>query len=382
MEITTQSSAPKYLQLKEILHQYFKNEHYAVDQRIPSENELTQRFNVSRSTVRQALAELVNEGFIYKKPGSGSFFSGQTSQEKEGSQQSHLIGVITALPSYIYPQIIQGINEVAYQHSYNIVLGSSEANWEKELACLNQLLERNIEGLIIEPSDNVHHLRDSGFFERLAAHSVPTVLLNWVLDVPNVSCVSLDDVEGGFRATSYLLEAGHQRIAYLYPDNMPGTQRYRGYRKALKQYGILPDARLEKLISVADWNETGNVRMAMKELLDLGDDRPTAVFCFNDHAALRVYATIRDAGLTIPDDISLIGFDDYEMAALAEVPLTTLEHPKDRLGRWAAEVLFEQIELANPDTTMRISMNPTIIVRSSVRFGVGYCAGMGTNRIL
>ncbi len=367
MEITTQSSAPKYLQLKEILNQYFKNEHYAADQKIPSENELTQRFNVSRSTVRQALAELVNEGFIYKKSGSGSFFSGQLSLEKEDIQQSHLIGVITALPSYIYPQIIQGINEVAYERAYNIVLGSSEANWEKELTLLDQLLERGIEGLIIEPSDNAHHLQNSDFFDSLRIHSVPTVLLNWVLNIPNVSYVSLDDIEGGFRATSYLLEAGHRRIAFLYPENTPGIQRHQGYRNALKACDISPDSRLEKSASVRNWNETGYIRKLMKELIDLGEDRPTAVFCFNDHAALRTYATIREAGLKIPDDISLMGFDDYEMAALAEVPLTTVGHPKSRLGKWAAEILFEQIELNNPDTTMHIIMNPTIIVRDSVK---------------
>jgi DNA-binding LacI/PurR family transcriptional regulator len=105
----------------------------------------------------------------------------------------------------------------------------------------------------------------------------------------------------------------------------------------------------------------------MQELIDLGDDRPTAVFCFNDHAALRCFATIREAGLKIPNDISLMGFDDYEMAGLAEVPLTTVGHPKSRLGKWAAEVLFDQIELNNPDSSMHFTMNSTIIVRGSVR---------------
>jgi GntR family transcriptional regulator of arabinose operon len=367
MKITTKNSVPKYLQLKEILNQHFENEHYTADQKIPSENELIKQFAVSRSTVRQALAELVREGCIYKRPGSGSFFSGRFSKAKEGPQPSHLIGVITALPSYIYPQIIQGINEIASKRTYNIVLGSSHAHWEKELACLEQLLTRGIDGLILEPANGIQHLQDSGFFERLTKLSVPIVLINWVLDVPNVSYVSLDDVEGGFRATSYLIQAGHRRIAYIYPENIPGLHRYQGYRNALKTYGIIPDSRLEKPTSVPNWNETGYIRKLMKELIDLGADRPTAVFCFNDHAALRTYAIIRKAGLKIPDDISLMGFDDYEMAALAEVPLTTMEHPKSRLGKWAAEVLFEQIELNNPDTAIRITMNPTIIVRDSVK---------------
>jgi GntR family transcriptional regulator, arabinose operon transcriptional repressor len=366
MKISTRNAAPKYVQLKAILRQYFEREHYAANQKIPSEHELTQQFDVSRSTVRQALAELVKEGYIYKKPGSGSFFSGQRSPTEE-SPPSHLIGVITALPSYIYPQIVQGINEIAYKRGYNIVLGTSHADWEKELACLDQLLERGIDGLILEPSDSIHHLRESGFFERLSELAVPVVLINWGLDVPNVSYVSVDDVEGGYRATNYLIEAGHRRIACLYPENIPGQYRYQGYRNALKAAGIPPDSRLEKSASVQNWNETGYIRKLMRDLLDLGTERPSAVFCFNDHAALRTYATIREAGLKIPDDISLMGFDDYEMAALAEVPLTTMVHPKVRLGKWAAEVLFEQIELNKPDITMRITMAPTIIIRDSVK---------------
>lgn len=366
MKILTQNAAPKYLQLKEILQQYFEREHYIVDQKIPSENELTQQFAVSRSTVRQALSELVNEGYIYKKPGSGSFFAGQHARA-EDVEASHLIGVITALPSYIYPQIVQGINEVAYQKGYNIILGSSHAEWEQEVACLDQLLERGIDGLILEPSDSIHHLRDSGFFERLDELAVSVVLMNWELDIPNVSYVSVDDVEGGFRATNYLIEAGHRRIAFIYPENVPGLERYKGYQNALKAAGISPDSRLEKVASVHNWNETEYIRKLMKELIDLKEDRPSAVFCFNDHAALRTYATIREAGLKIPDDISLMGFDDYEMAALAEVPLTTMAHPKARLGKWAAEVLFEQIKLKDPDTTMHITMSPTIIVRDSVK---------------
>lgn len=366
MKIITTDPTPKYLQLKDLLIRHFESEHYIADQKIPSENELMQQFDVSRSTVRQALAELVNEGWIYKKAGSGSFFAGERAQDN-GSQPSHLIGVITALPSYIYPQIVQGINDVAYNRHYNIILGTSHAEWEQESSCLDLLLERGIDGLILEPSDTIHHLRESGFFERFAAQSVPIVLINWVLDVPNVSCISLDDVAGGFRATSYLIEAGHRRIACLYPDNSPGLQRYQGYRNALKAHGITPDANLEKSTTVFNWNQTDYIRKLMKELIDLEDERPTAVFCFNDHAALRTYATIREAGLKVPDDISLMGFDDYEMSALAEVPLTTMAHPKARLGKWAAEILFEQIELGTPDAAVRLSMNPTLIVRDSVK---------------
>ena len=150
MKIDAEKSTPKYLQLKEIIKHHFEKEHYQPGQKIPSENELMKQFAISRSTVRQTLNELANEGLIYKKQGLGSFYAGKPENEVS---RSYLVGVIVPrLSFYIYPQIIQGINDVAHQKRYNIVLGSSDVQPEKELACLEQLLEKRIDGLLIEPS--------------------------------------------------------------------------------------------------------------------------------------------------------------------------------------------------------------------------------------
>ena len=109
MRIDAEKPMPKYLQLKEILIQHFKDQQYQPNQKIPSENELLEQFDVSRITVRQALAELVNEGFIYKKHGSGSFFSGKV---EDTERLNYLIGVLTPrITYYIYPFIIQGIDD-------------------------------------------------------------------------------------------------------------------------------------------------------------------------------------------------------------------------------------------------------------------------------
>ena len=105
--------------------------------------------------------------------------------------------------------------------------------------------------------------------------------------------------------------------------------------------------------------------MLVQELIDLGDHRPTAVFFLNDDAALQGYPAIRNAGLNIPDDISVIGFDDTDLAVRAEVPLTTMIHPKYQLGKWAAEILFEHIEHHGPPWQM--ILNPAIAVRDSVK---------------
>jgi GntR family transcriptional regulator of arabinose operon len=367
MRIEADKPIPKYLQLKDIIKQYLKNEEYKSDQKIPSENELVEQFQISRNTVRQALRELVDEGFIYKKQGLGSFFSGKTQNGQQ--DRSYLIGVLTPLiSSYIYPQIIQGIDDIARQKRYNIVLGSSNASPEKELACLEQLLEKHIDGLLFESTGGFQSFQDSRVFHVLKELTIPVVFMDSAPDDPDASYASLDDVEGGFKATSYLAQAGHKRIACVYPrDHIAGIQRYRGYRKALETYNIDYDSTLDKPTIALEWNRADSGYILMKELIALGKNRPSAVFFFNDNAALRAYLAIREAGLKVPDDISIIGFDDFEFAALVEVPLTTMAHPKYGIGKWAAEILFDQIEHTHHNLPTQLLINPPLVVRDSVK---------------
>jgi len=313
------------------------------------------------------LAELVNEGFIYKKHGSGSFYSGQTQVDKK---HSYLIGVLTPFASsYIYPQVIQGVDDVAQEKHYNIVLGSSRGNADRELACLKHLLEKNIEGLLIEPAGGFQDLHASKTLTLLKTLKIPVVFMNWKVDDPTVSYVSLNDVEGGFKATSYLAEAGHRRIACIYPhDHIPGLQRYQGYRNALDHYGLTFDSRLVPPGAISQWNDAGYIGRLVKELLELeAAARPTAIFFFNDNAALQGYMTLREAGVIVPDDLSIIGFDDSEPAALAHVPLTTVIHPKYQIGKWAAQILFEDIEHQSERVPRQMLINPTIALRDSVK---------------
>jgi GntR family transcriptional regulator of arabinose operon len=365
MRIDADKPIPKYLQLKEILTRHFREQHYQPDQKVPTENELIEQFDVSRNTVRQALAELANDGVIYKIQGSGSFFSGNS----QPSQKSHLIGVITPLiSSYIYPQIIQGIDDVAHQKQYNILLGSSDINPQKERIRLQQMLEKEIDGLLIEPSGGCPGFEHSDIFQALKHLAIPVVFMDWTLNDPEISYVSLDDFEGGFRATSYLVEAGHTRIAFAHPnDTIPALRRYEGYKRALAGHGIPYNSRFDASITIAEWNEPHRISMLVKELLEPGKERPTAIFFFNDDGALQGYDAIREIGLRVPDDISVVGFDDSEMAARAEVSLTTMIHPKYQLGKWAAELLFNQIEGGGHSTPNQVILNPRIAVRKSVK---------------
>lgn len=366
MKIDADKPIPKYLQLKDIIRRYFEEERYQSGQKIPSENELVERFHVSRNTVRQALGELSDEGLIYKKQGLGTFFSGNL----ETPDLSYLIGVLSPRISYyIYPQIIHGIDEVVHQKRYNIVLGNSYADYKKEIVCLEQLLEKHIDGLLFEPVGGFERFEESDIFHVLNELTIPFVFMDWWFDDPALSCVSVDDVEGGFRATNYLIQAGHRRIACLYPhDKLPGNRRYHGYRKALEQHGLACDDDLIRTTTSQGWDTSDVIEENVRQLLALGQDRPTAIFLFNDDGALRAYNAIRGAGLRVPEDISLIGFDNSKQAASAEVPLTTMNHPKHKVGAWAAEILFDHIEARTQFNPRKILITPIVVEHSSVKF--------------
>lgn len=365
MKIDAEKAMPKYIQLKDIIIQYLSDKQYESGQKIPSESELIEQFQVSRGTVRQALGELADEGVIYTEKGRGSFFSGVL---RDITQCSYLVGVLTPLSSYIYPQIIQGISDVAHKRHYNIVLGSSNDNREQELAYVEQFLKRNIDGLIIEPTGGEPHFQESTLFHLLRTLTIPVVFMDWVIDDPDVLYVSLDDVAGGFRATSYLIEAGHTRIACMYlNDNVPGMRRYQGYRKALETKGVAYDPLLDKPAESLQVNKAEYIYNLTKEVLDLGDNRPSAIFFYNDRAALYGYAAIRDAGLKVPDDISVIGYDDSELATLADVPLTSVVHPKYQSGKLAADILFDQIQHHGQNMPRQMIINPTLTIRESVK---------------
>lgn len=366
MVIDPEKPIPKYLQLKDIITQYFQKAQLKAGEKIPTETELMEQFQVSRSTVRQTLAELVNEGVIYRRQGSGTFFAGD---DPAGQAQSHLIGVLTPRISYyIYPKLIQGIDEVARQQRYNIVLTNADANPDQELAMLEQLLEKDIEGLLLEPTGGFKDLHESKLFQVVQNLRIPVVLMNWAIDEFDISYVSLNDVEGGFKATKYLLDAGHRRIAYLYPDDkIPALQRYQGYRNALEVAGVPYDRRFDKPTIGVLWDDLEHMKRLIQELLVLGDDRPTAIFFFNDDAALHAYTTIREAGLRIPEDISIIGYDDFEFAARMDVPLTTIIHPNYQIGKWAAEILFDEIKQRGQNPTRHLILRPTLAERASVK---------------
>lgn len=196
---------------------------------------------------------------------------------------------------------------------------------------------------------------------RLREQKIPVVLLNNVLDIPGLLCITTSHYEGAVSAVDHLYQRGHRKIGLLAGRFSPQVNeaRYKGYFDTVTQRGLEIDSRY--VLDIDPTLEAGE--SAMTRLLEL-EDRPTAVFCTNDTVAAGAMKAVIRAGLRIPEDVAVVGFDDSSVSRIVEPELTTVRIDMDRMGRLAAEKLFDRIE-GVPSAETRIVIPTELVVRSS-----------------
>ncbi len=267
--------------------------------------------------------------------------------------------------AYIYIDIINAAERVLGPAGYHLLLASSSLTLTKDPNGRRKRVSWNPDGYLVELWNP--EMRQAA--RDLVARGTPLVLMNWTSDDPRLSFVAPNDVAAGEDAFRYLYARGHRRIAYVgIRDNEPSENRLLGLRRAAEAAGqtIPPD-----LVKLGEGLTSAARRVATpaaaRELIALGDERPTAILCFNDEEASQAYAAVREAGLLIPRDISVIGFDDSQISEALHPPLTTFEHPKARIGEMAARILLDLIE--RPQTSLPVQMlySCRLIERGSVR---------------
>ncbi len=351
-------STPKYHQLKKYLKEQIRRGELTPGAKLPSENELARQFRLSRHTVRQALSDLENEGLIQREQGRGTF-CGRI--PKPAGQN---IAVLTTyISDYIFPAIIRGIEEVFSEAGYNLLLANTNNNRLKEGQCLTNLLEQNIAALIVEPTKSALENTNLELYRELTARGIPYLMLHAFYPDLDPAYIVMDDEQGGYLAANYLLQLGHRQIAGLFKtDDQQGVKRQRGFLTALSEYGVTPHPGF-----VGNY-QTEQIRSYPYQFVRglLGkEDHPTAVVCYNDQIALEVLEAVRNEGLKVPDDISLVGYDDSSLATATEVKLTTIKHPKAEMGRQAARLIIDR--LGRRIDLPRFVYPAELILRSSCR---------------
>jgi LacI family transcriptional regulator len=267
--------------------------------------------------------------------------------------------VISDITNPFFADLVRGIEDRVYgrEGGFNIILCNSDEHPDRERMYLDVLQERRVEGLIIVPAGG-----NEAYIEELVLSGLPIVFADRFLEGVDADAVLVDNIDGAYRVTKHLADAGHRRIALLSAAlaAVSMEERVEGYRRALEAAGLRFDPALvhSSRSSMEDARQAGHV------LLD-APDPPTAVFCASNFMTLGMIQALSERGLRCPDDLAVAGFDDFPWAAAFSPRLTVLAQPAYSLGTEAVDLLFGRIEHSRIGRPVRKVLKGELIVRDS-----------------
>ncbi len=274
-------------------------------------------------------------------------------------KQTQTVGVAIAdISDPFFAPIVKGIEKAAHQEGYHIILCDTDEDYKKEEEALRTLIEKRVDGLLVTPAQT-----DYKDITELKRRKIPFVLLgrHFNFELFETDYVATDDIEGAFSATTYLIKKGHKRILFINgPDYVSSAkERLAGYKRALLEAGIGIDQSLIRKGGIKMEDGYKIMKEELKKSLNF-----TAVFAYSDFVALGVIKALKEAHLKIPRDIAVVGYDDIEVAAFLEVPLTTVRIPKYELGVEGFKLLKRKIanEISSPQ---KVILPTELIIRKS-----------------
>ena len=277
--------------------------------------------------------------------------------------RSRTIGlVVLDVANPFFTDVARGVEDEANKAGLAVILCNSDDQERKEKRYLELLEEHRVQGVLITPVVGA-----GSRLARLQRRGTPVVLVDSRSPSRGQCSVAVDDVLGGDLAVSHLLATGHQHIAYIGGPRIirQAADRYEGALRALSRAGRRPED-----LHVFDVGAL-NVAAGQKAGADIAampaTDRPTAVFCTNDLIALGVLQEMTRHKIRVPEDISIVGYDDIDFAAAAAVPLTSVRQPRQQLGRTAARMLLEEAAAGEAHQHQQVIFEPELIVRHSTR---------------
>jgi LacI family transcriptional regulator len=273
--------------------------------------------------------------------------------------------IIPDISNPFFSDFSRKIEDIGFNHGYNVILCNTDEDRKKEEMYVEVLISKQVDGLVFIATGDSKIVEQSMY-----RFDVPVVITDREAESIPSDIVLIDNYSGGYKATKYLISLDHKRIAYISgPSTLRASiQRFEGYQQALIEAGIVFDPELVRM---------GNARFnsgeyEMHALLNL-ENPPTAVFAFNDLTALGAMRTINNSGKQIPQDISIIGFDDISLSTLVNPQLTTVSQPIKEMAELSVELLVEKIHLKEDQRHQknlrpeyqRIMLDTELIIRGS-----------------
>jgi GntR family transcriptional regulator of arabinose operon len=367
---------PLYKQIQQyVLDEIYCND-WGANHKLPSESELANRFHVSRLTVKYALKELMDNGLIYRIQGKGTFlspdYSGKPVVYECAENPKKLIAYLMPLAKTIRSMnLINGIEDQLVRHGYRLLYCKTHDSRETEKQIIQEVIRLGVAGIIIYPVEGETYSEE---VLQLTLNHFPLVLVDRFLRGVETNCVIADNVKGARDAVNHLIGLGHSKIGFVSTCNK-GTssieERLAGYERALADHNQPIEHRLRKMNFAMErvnaiWQHGECDEEINEEMQAFIAQNPDMTALLAANAALG-YSAIQAAeklGLRVPDDLSVVFFDDYELSSFSRIPPTCIHQQEYVLGKEAAELVVSIVE--NRLQERRKIVVPTkLIVRQS-----------------
>jgi GntR family transcriptional regulator of arabinose operon len=349
---------PLHAQVAAILKERMVNGTWRNGESIPTEKELCAEFNVARGTVRQALQKLENEGYLRREQGRGTFVRlGEPSAAQDRTQAKRLAFVVPYVRDSSVSTILIGFQQVAEEADYVVIFNHVNNDIRQQEQVISKLMREGIAGIALYAVDSDH----ISPIDQVVQSGVPVVLIDRYLKGLSTDYVTSDHFGGAIRGVHYLIDQGHSRVGFV-TWLSPATSmehRHLGYIQALRERGLTSDASL-----VCHVQGYPTVDLTPLKAYLSAPTRPTAVLAANDQIAIALYRAAASVGLSVPQDLAIVGFDNLDISEHLDPPLTTVAQPFLKIGQTAAEVLIHRIE-GDTQYLRQITIAPEIIVRAS-----------------
>ena len=309
--------------------------------KFPSETSLQKKFGYSRQTVRTALQKLEEEGLIVRVRGSGTYVAYEGSSLDEERPRIGLL--LSYYSDYLFPRVYDGIESALKEKGYDIEVAVTKNYLNAEALYLEGMFKRRVSGLIIEGTRSAFPNPNIRLYEEIRRRNLPTLFIHNHYANQTFDSVEMADTKAAYEATKMLIEYGHRKIGAIFKyDDMQGIERYKGYIQCLSDYGIPFDEDCVRWYSTKDMEE----KLGKKGLMHIyrRTKECTAMVMYNDEVAEYYMEFLEERGIRVPEDLSLISFDDAELQQVDRIKVLSVVHPKYKLGRVTGKNMLRMLE--------------------------------------
>lgn len=356
MIIDRTSPVPSYFQLQTWLIEQIEQGVFKPNEKVFTDRELVELTGLARTTVRQALQNLVNMGYLVRKKRLGTFV---LERDVDEGKQTIVAILIPDIRRGYAPELARGAEDEAAKSKHSLIICDTDDLFVKAEFHANRLIDNHVSGVIFVPTAAADE-KNRQIIDKFARKKIPVVLADRTLAGVDIDYVTTDNFEGAYKLTEYLIKKGHRKIAITL-STLFSTERLRldGYERALQDYDIPVD----RSIIIAESGPFIEKRYFQHALTLLGKrDRISAVFAGHDRIALQFYAAANQLGISIPGDISLVGYDDLPFTTIS---LTTMHQHIYEMGQESMKLIMSRIrrQIKKPQ---KIVLKSYLVERSSV----------------